>query len=153
MKNEYPKYGWKGKVLHYTEFIDDLIQEGKLKFSNSLTKTVTFHDPCFLGRYNGIYESPRNILGAIPGLKLVEMAKMKDQSECCGGGGGGNWLDIPAGERIAERRVAQAVETGADILAVACPFCLTMFEDAVKAKGYEGKLEVKQIIELVKEAV
>jgi Fe-S oxidoreductase len=86
-------------------------------------------------------------------LKLVEMDRNRDQAECCGGGGGGNWIDIRAGDRLAERRVAQAVETGADILVVACPFCLAMFEDAIKTKGYEGEIEVKQLIELVKEAV
>jgi succinate dehydrogenase/fumarate reductase iron-sulfur protein len=153
IKNEYPKYGWNSKVVHYTEFIDELIETGKLKFSNKLEKTVTFHDPCFLSRYNGVYEPPRKILNAIPGLKLVEMEKSRDKSECCGGGGGGNWLDIPAGERLAERRVTQAAETGADILAVACPFCLAMFEDAVKTKGYEEKIEVKQVIELVRDAI
>jgi Fe-S oxidoreductase len=124
-----------------------------ISFSNKINKIVTFHDPCFLGRYNSIYESPRKILEDIPNLKIVEMTKTRDQSECCGGGGGGNWLDIPAGERIAERRVTQAAETGADILVVACPFCLAMFEDAVKTKGYEGKIEVKQVIELVKQAI
>jgi len=153
IKNEYPKYGGDFEVVHYTQFIDELIESGKLTFSNKIEKTMTFHDPCFLGRYNGIYEPPRKILEAIPGLTLVEMDKSRDQSECCGGGGGGNWLDIPAGERIAERRVTQAAETGADILAVACPFCLAMFEDAVKTKGYEGKIEVKQVIELVKQAI
>ncbi len=153
MKNEYPKYGADFEALHYTQFIEELIEKGRISFSNKIDKIVTFHDPCFLGRYNSIYESPRKILEAIPSLKIVEMTKSRDQSECCGGGGGGNWLDIPAGERIAERRVTQAAETGADILVVACPFCLAMFEDAVKAKGYEGKIEVKQVIELVKQAI
>lgn len=124
-----------------------------MTFSKEIDKRVTFQDPCFLGRYNGIYDSPRKILKAIPGLKLVEMAKSRQQSECCGGGGGGNWMDIPAGERLSERRVKQAVKTGAEILAVACPFCLAMFEDAVKTTGYDEKIEVKHIIELVAQAI
>ena len=153
IKNKYPTYGGNFEVLHYTQFIEELIEQRRLTFSKRIDRTVTFHDPCYLGRFNGVYESPRKILNAIPGLELAEMAKNRNQSECCGGGGGGNWLDIPAGERIAERRVAQAADTGADILLVACPFCLAMFEDAVKTKGLEGKIAVKQLIELVREAM
>jgi len=153
IKNEYPKYGGDFEVLHYTQFIEELIKKGQLTFSNQIDQIVTFHDPCFLGRYNGVYDPPRKVLEAIPGLKVVEMAKSKENVECCGGGGGGNWMDIRAGERLAERRVAQAVETGANILAVACPFCLTMFEDAVKTKGYEERIEVKHVIELVEQTI
>ena len=153
IKNEYPKHGGEFQVLHYTEYVEELIEEGKLDFSNRVKKTVTYHDPCFLGRYNGVYNPPRKVLEAIPGLKLVEMDRNRDQAECCGGGGGGNWIDIRAGERLAERRVEQSIKTGADILIVACPFCLAMFEDAIKTKGYEGEIEVKQLIELVREAI
>jgi succinate dehydrogenase/fumarate reductase iron-sulfur protein len=153
LKNKYPKYGGDFEVLHYTQLIEELIETGKLTFSNRIDKTVTFHDPCFLGRYNGIYESPRKIMKAIPGLRIVEMAESREKSECCGGGGGGNWMDIRTGERVAERRATQAAETGADILLVACPFCLAMFEDAVKTKGYDEKIEVKQLIELVQQAI
>ena len=153
IRNEYPKYGGDFEVLHYTQFIEELIKKGQLTFSNQIDQIVTFHDPCFLGRYNGVYDPPRKVLEAIPGLKVVEMAKSKENVECCGGGGGGNWMDIRAGERLAERRVAQAVETSANILAVACPFCLTMFEDAVKTKGYEERIEVKHVIELVGQAI
>ena len=153
IKNKYPAYGGNFEVVHYTQFIEELIEQKRLTFSGRIDRTVTFHDPCYLGRFNGVYESPRKILNAIPGLKLAEMARNRNQSECCGGGGGGNWLDIPAGERIGERRVAQAADTGADTLVVACPFCLAMFEDAVKTKGLEGKIAVKQLIELVREAM
>ena len=153
IRNEYPKYGGDFEVLHYTQFIEELIEKGQLTFSNRIDKTVTFHDPCFLGRYNGVYGPPRKVLEAIPGLKLVEMAKSRENAECCGGGGGGNWMDIRAGERLAERRVVQAVETGAGILVVACPFCLTMFEDAVKTKGYEERIEIKHVIELARQAI
>ena len=105
IKNEYPKYGGRFEVLHYTQYIEKLIGEGKLTFSGNVNKTVTFHDPCFLGRYNEVYDEPRKMLEAIPGVKLVEMPLSKVDAEFCGGGGGGNWLDIPAGERMADRSV------------------------------------------------
>jgi succinate dehydrogenase/fumarate reductase iron-sulfur protein len=153
IKNEYPKLDGKFEVVHYTQMLDELIQCGKIKLSKKLNMKVTYQDPCFLGRYNGVYDAPRNVLKAIPGLTLVEIANPKEQTQCCGGGGGGNWLDVRAGERLGERRVGQAVATGAAILAVGCSFCVAMFEDAVKTKGYEEKFAVKQIAELVAEAM
>jgi len=153
VKNEYPKFGGNFNVLHYTEFIDEMIRSKKLKFANKCDKSVVYHDPCFLGRYNQIFDAPRNVLKAIPELNLVEMNKNRENAECCGGGGGGAFIDIPAGERIPERRVAQALETGAQILAVACPFCLAMFEDAAKTLRCESKIEIKHIIELVRDAL
>lgn len=153
IKNEYPKLGGRFEVSHYTQILAKAVQDEGITFRNTLNKIVTYHDPCFLGRYNNVYDDPRTVLAAIPGLKLVEMALVRENAECCGGGGGGNWLDIPAGERMADRRVRQAAETGAEILAVACPFCLAMFEDAVKTQGYEGKIAVKHIVELVNGAM
>jgi len=135
------------------QFLEELIKEKKLIISQSLDKKVAFHDPCFLGRYNDVYDAPRTVLKSIPGVELVEISPSREQAECCGGGGGGNWMDIPAGERIADRRIAQVLETGAEILAVGCPLCLVMFEDAVKSNGHGGRIEVKQIIELVDQAV
>jgi len=153
MKNDYPKLGGDFNVLHFTEFLNEMIQDNKLKLGQNFNKKVVYHDPCFLGRYNKIFDAPRNILKAIPGLNLVEMNKIREDSECCGGGGGGAFIDIPAGERISERRVAQALETGAEILAVACPFCMAMFEDAVKALRCEDTIEVKNIAEIVRDAL
>jgi Fe-S oxidoreductase len=140
-------------VVHYTQILEELILSGKVKFKNAVEKTVAFHDPCFLGRYNDIYEPPRNVLKAIPGLKLVEITPNRSQAECCGGGGGGNWMALPAGERVSERRLRQAIETGAEIIAVACPHCLLMFEEAIKSLGCEGQVEVKQVIELIHQAI
>lgn len=153
IKNEYPKLGGNFNVLHYTEFLDEMIKDNKLKLNKNINKTVVYHDPCFLGRYNQVYNAPRNVLKAIPGLNLNEMNKNLENGECCGGGGGGIFIDIPAGERIPERRVQQAIDAGAEIIAVSCPFCLAMFEDAVKTLRCEDKIEVKQIIELVRDAV
>ncbi|RMG68523.1 MAG: (Fe-S)-binding protein [Calditrichaeota bacterium] len=155
LKKEYPKYGGKYQVVHYTTFLAPLLD--KLEFKNTLSYKVTFHDPCYLGRHNGEFEAPRQILTALPGVELVEMGRCRQNSFCCGGGGGGMWLDgfmaDHVAERLSERRVREAVGTGADVLAVCCPYEVSRFEDAVKSTGNEGKLIVKDIIELVVEAL
>ncbi len=158
--NEYPplkeKLGLEGalpRVRHYTELLEKLIEEGKLSFRGSLKKVVTYHDPCYLGRHNGIYEPPRAVLEAIPGVELREMPRSRNRSLCCGGGGGRMWFEAEEGGKISELRVMEAAETGAEVIATACPFCLAMLTDAVKTAGLEGHLEVKDIGELVLEAM
>ncbi len=146
------KYARNLSVRHYTQFFADLIDEGKVKFSGKIKKVIAYHDPCFLGRHNGIYDEPRKIIESIPGVKLVELSRSKKQSVCCEGGGGRMWHDIP-GERLAENRVREALEIGADILAVACPFCLLTFDDSIKTTNSEGRIQVKDIMELVAEAL
>jgi Fe-S oxidoreductase len=136
------------KVLHHTQLLADLIDNKKLTFTKELNKTVIYHDPCYLGKQNGIYEEPRKIIQSIPGVKLVEFDRSRERSLCCEGGGGRMWVDIP-GERLAEVRVKDAAKAGAEILATACPFCLLTFEDAVKTTGLEGKLQVMDIAELI----
>lgn len=155
MKNDYPKCGGNFEVIHYTQFLDNLISDGRLELSGGVNARVTYHDPCFLGRWNDEYEAPRAILKAIPGIEIVEMEKNKSSALCCGGGGGNFYLDFLGGstESPSRRRVREAHETGADILSVACPNCLTMLEDAVKAEGLEDKLAVKDISEIVAQAV
>ena len=134
-----------------------LFQVGKLQFKKELNYTVTFHDPCYLGRHNGEFDAPRQVLRAIPGLRLVEMAHNRYNSFCCGGGGGGMWMDgfvkEHTSERLSEKRVREAVEAGADVLAVACPYEVSRFEDAVKSTGNEGRLVVRDIAELLDEAL
>jgi Fe-S oxidoreductase len=144
------------EVLHYTQFLARLIEEGELTFGGSLAseegdkKAVTYHDPCFLGKQNQIFDEPRAILEAIPGVKLVEMDRNRDRSLCCEGGGGRMWVEgTNLEERLAFQRVQEAADTGADILAVACPFCLLTLEDAVKVKGLDEQLQVMDIMELV----
>jgi Fe-S oxidoreductase len=138
------------EVLHYTQFIAELIEQGQLKFSKQVNKTVTYHDPCFLGKQNHIYDEPRAILKAIPGLKLVEMDRSRERSLCCEGGGGRMWAEgTNLEERLAFQRVREAAETGAEVLAVACPFCLLTLEDAVKVQGLDEQLQVMDIMELV----
>lgn len=154
-RKEYPNYGGNFDVVHYTTFLAPLME--KLSFGKKLNYKVTFHDPCYLGRHNGEFEAPRKVLQSIPGVELIEMGRCKQNSFCCGGGGGGMWLDgfmaDHVNERLSENRVREAVETGADVLAVCCPYEVSRFEDAVKSTGNEGKLIVRDIVELIVEAL
>ncbi len=155
LRKEYPKLGGKFETVHYTTFLAP--QMDSLGMHKELGVTVTFHDPCYLGRHNGEYEAPRQMLAAIPGVTLIEMGRCRENSYCCGGGGGGMWLDgfmaDHVSSRLSEERVIEAVRTGADVLAVCCPYEVSRFEDAVKSTGNEGKLVVKDIIELVVESM
>jgi len=142
-------------VVHYTTVLDDLLRQGRLKVGRSLVRTVTYHDPCYLGRFNGVYEAPRRILRAV-GATLVEMPRNRRNSFCCGAGGGRIWMkDAPGiAERPAENRVKEALSLpGVECLVVACPKDLVMFQDAVKTVGAEGRLRVVDIGELVLEAL
>jgi Fe-S oxidoreductase len=149
-KNRYAQTSF--EVLHHTQLLADLISKGKLAFSKELKNTVIYHDPCFLGKQNGIYDEPRKVIENIPGVKLVEFERSRERSLCCEGGGGRMWVDIP-GERLAETRIKDAAEAGAEIVATACPFCLLTFEDAIKTTGLEGKIQVKDIVELLAQAI
>jgi len=154
IKNEYPRYEGRFEVLHQTQFLQNLINDSSLDISKGFNAKVTLHDPCFLGRWNGEYEASRAVLRAIPGIELIEMERNRDSSLCCGGGGGNFYIDFLGGsaDSPSRRRVREAIETGANVLAVACPNCLTMLEDAVKAEGLEDKLSVRDISEIVGEA-
>jgi Fe-S oxidoreductase len=118
-----------------------------------LNKKVTYHDPCYLGRHNGIYDEPRQVLESIPGLELVEMADTRENSLCCGGGGGRIWMETKKGERFSDLRLEQALKAGADILAVSCPYCMLNLQDSLRTLGKEGAIEIKDIAELVQEAI
>jgi len=148
LKNEYDGY----EVKFILEIIHDAIKNGKLKLRKEIKKKVTFHDPCYLGRYNGLYELPREILKAIPGIELVEMPRNRNRSFCCGAGGGNLVREYPGELRPNNLRAKEAAETGAEILAVACPFCMIMLEDGVKSEKLEEKIKVLDIIELVYES-
>lgn len=145
-KNRYGQTSF--EVHHHTQLLADLIEKGKIKFSKRTNKKVIYHDPCFIGKQNGIYDAPRKVLESIPGVTLLEFDRSRSRSLCCEGGGGRMWIDIP-GERLAETRVRNAVESGAEILATACPFCLLTLEDAVKTAGLEGKIQISDVAELV----
>ena len=150
MKNSYPLLGGYFELYHYTQLLCRLLREGRLKPSPGRAK-VTYHDPCFLGRYNRVYDEPREVLRAIPGLELVEMGRSRENSFCCGGGSGNFVTDLLSGSRDspARLRVREAHKTGADILAVACPGCLTMLQDAVKVENLEGKVAVRDVSQVV----
>ena len=152
-KNEYPELGGEFDILHSSQFIAELIDEGKITFSKEINKKVTYHDACYLGRHNSVYDEPRKVLQSIPGVELVEMADYRENSLCCGGGGGRIWMDTKKGERFSDLRIEQAIETGAEILAAACPYCILNFEDSLRSGENEEALVIKDIAELVNEAI
>jgi Fe-S oxidoreductase len=157
LKNEYPTLGIRYPVRHYTQFLFDHLDQLKRLYKQEVKARVTYHDPCYLGRANGVFEEPRKLLESIPSVELVEMSHHKTNSLCCGGGGGGMWLEgfqwEQAHVRLSEWRVREAVATDADILAVACTYELPRFEDAAKMVQKASRLVVKDIAELVSEAL
>ena len=151
LKNAYHKFGGDFEVFHYTQMLRDLIKTGDLAVSNGPSARVTFHDPCFLGRWNQEYDAPRKLLKSLAGVEFIEMERHKKGALCCGGGAGNFIMDFLGGseESPARIRARQANAIGADILAVACPNCLTMLEDAVKVEGLEEKIKVRDISEII----
>lgn len=152
-KNDYPESFRKLKIQHYTEFFSEMIEKGKLSPRKKIKKAITFHDPCYLGKRNDVYDSPRKILSNIPHVKLVEMKSNKGNSFCCGGGGGRMWIEVDEVRRTSHIRLEEALSTRAEIIATACPWCYIQLEDAIKASDNEGKIEVKDISELLLSSV
>ena len=149
IKNEYPQFGGDFEVYHHSEFIASLIRERKIKLKHSIDHTITYHDSCYLGRYNAIYSEPREIIRNIPGTKVVEMEPSFERSFCCGAGGGRMWMEEHLGKRINHLCFEYALKIGATIIGSACPFCLTMLEDATKDKELEESVKVRDLAELV----
>jgi Fe-S oxidoreductase len=135
--------------VHHTEFIADLIKQGKLKIAHKLEKKATYHDSCYLGRYNDIYEAPRQILRSVSESSPLEMQRHTAKAFCCGAGGGRMWMEEQIGRRINQMRTEEALQTSAEVLASACPYCLQMFEDAIKALEAEGKIKAMDLAEIV----
>jgi Fe-S oxidoreductase len=152
-KNEYPEFMANFEVVHITQYLLELINEGRLEITGKYPKKITYHDPCYLGRHNDIYDEPRQVLEKIPGLKLIEMADARQDSLCCGGGGGRIWMETPKGERFSDLRLAQAAEAGAEVLVTACPYCITMFEDSRLALEDSESLEIKDITEIIQAVI
>ena len=150
-KYEYPQFGGNYEVVHHTQLISQLLRAGKLKLrAGDGNKTVVYHDSCYLGRYNDIYEEPRQILDAAGGHR-VELARSRATSFCCGGGGGHTWMDEPPDKRVNVKRTEQVLESKADLVATACPFCLVMMQDGLKTKGVEETIDAKDLAEIVAE--
>ena len=150
LKNEYPQFGAQWEVIHYTAFLEGLIREGKIPLNSKGKSTeVTFHDSCYLGRYNDGYGPPRKILGMVPDLKLREMERVRAKGFCCGGGGCHMWMEERAGRRISQMRVEEAEKTGAEILATVCPLCLIQLDSAIKVLNLDDRIRVMDILELV----
>jgi Fe-S oxidoreductase len=155
-KNEYPEFMVSFEVVHISQFLFELINEGRIEITKEYGKKITYHDPCYLGRHNGIYDEPRETLKKIPGLELVEMPDARKDSLCCGGGGGRIWMETVKGERFSDLRVEQANGVGAEVLATACPYCISHFEDsrlALEDSGESDLLEVKDITEIIQEVI
>jgi Fe-S oxidoreductase len=152
-KNEYPEFMVNFEVIHISQFLWELIDSGRLELSKTVDLTATYHDPCYLGRHNGIYDEPRQTLNRIPGLQLVEMPDAYTNSLCCGGGGGRIWMETVKGERFSDIRVEQAVRCGAEVLITACPYCISHFEDSRLTLNDSDTLDVKDITEVIMQAI
>jgi Fe-S oxidoreductase len=148
-RNDYREFMVNFEVVHISQFLCELIDAGRLELTGAYPRRVTFHDPCYLGRHNGLYDEPREVLRRVPGLELEEMSESRQASLCCGGGGGRIWMDTPKDERFANLRVEQAREVGAEVLVTSCPYCITNFEEARLTLDLEHDLEVKDITEIV----
>lgn len=151
--HEYPEFMVHFEVVHISQLLHTLLAEGRLQLKTEYPKTVTWHDPCYLGRHNGVYDQPRAALRKVPGLQLNEMAESRKDSFCCGGGGGRIWMETPKAERFSDVRLRQAIGVGAQVLVTACPYCVTNFEDSrLNVKDGES-IEVKDITEVIRDAL
>ena len=152
-KNEYPEFKVNFEVIHISQYLFELIREGRLKISGDYGKKVTYHDPCYLGRHNGIFDEPRQALMKIPGLELIEMPDTRLNSLCCGGGGGRIWMETLKGERFSDLRLEQAIGVGAEVLVTSCPYCITHFEESRIALEDNKATEIKDITEIIAEVI
>ncbi len=152
-KNEYPDFGLEAEVYHHTELLAELVKEGRLKPKYEVNEKVTFHDSCYLGRYNEVYDPPREILKAIPGVKLVEMERNRETGMCCGAGGGLMWMEEHSGSRVNVARTEQALAVNPSVISSGCPYCLTMISDGTKAKEVEETVQTLDVVEILEKSV
>jgi Fe-S oxidoreductase len=151
-RNEYPQFGGRFEVVHHTEFLAQLLEEGRLKLRRTNSRRFTFHDSCYLGRYNGIFDAPRRLLRE-SGAELVEMARSREQGFCCGAGGAQVWMDTPQARPVHLQRLDEAMGTSPEGVAVACPFCQLMLTSAAQTRGVAERLPVRDVAEVLAEAV
>ena len=152
-KNEYPEFMTNFEIVHISQLLFDLIKEERLDLNKEYTKKITYHDPCYLGRHNGIFDEPREVLRRVKGIELNEMPDSRIDSLCCGGGGGRGWMETQKGERFSDIRIEQATGVGAEVLVTSCPYCITMLEDSRITMGFADTIEVKDITEIIEEAI
>lgn len=152
-KNEYPEFNVNFEIVHISQFLRDLMNDGRLEPVREYEKKITYHDPCYLGRHNGIFDAPRDVLKQVPGAELTEMAENRENSFCCGGGGGRIWMETPKGERFSDLRLKQAVDVGAEVLVTACPYCITNFTDSSLSLENGQSMEIKDITEIIQEVI
>lgn len=152
-KNEYPEFRVNFEIIHITGFIFKLIQEGRLEPVGEYRGKLAYHDPCYLGRHNNIYDEPRGILNRVRGAEYIELPESHEDSLCCGGGGGRIWMETPKGERFCDIRVEQAIDAGAEVLVTACPYCIANFEDSRLTLNAEDKIRIMDITEIVEAVV
>jgi len=152
-KNEYKEFGLNFEIVHVSQFLFELINEGRLTIKNDYAKKVAYHDPCYLGRHNGVYDEPRGVLKSVPGLQLTELADSREDSLCCGMGGGRAWMETDKNERFANIRIEQAIATGAQVLATSCPYCVFALEDSKLVTNHADDIEIKDITEIIQEVI
>lgn len=152
-KNEYPEFGGEFEVYHYTQLLDELMAQGKLKLSKPVGGKVIYHEPCYLGRHSKAFDAPRNLMSSVPELQLVEFEGHKDNSLCCSGGGARIWMETKAGQRFSDVKIKEAAEKNADIIATACPYCIVMLEDSLKNLNQDDVMSVRDISEILKDSL